>query len=161
MPPNHPSEGERERLLAYLRICYWRVLGELDRRLEETGLTARQFLLLRVLEEGGPVNASAVGQRLSVSPANVSGLVDRLERKHYLKRNRWADDRRKVQLEITPEGRKAFRRARRDRELLLRAVFDGLSLRERRMLVKGLAKMATRRIPGTVRAGAARERITT
>jgi|ACXJ01.1.fsa_nt_gi DNA-binding MarR family transcriptional regulator len=160
MPPRGPSEGERERLLAYLRICYWRVLGELDRRLEETGLTARQFLLLRILEESGPVNARAVGKQLSVSPSNVSGLVDRLERKRYLKRSRGTEDRRKVQLEITPEGRKAFRKARRDREALLRAVFDGISLRERRVLVKGLARMAGRRIPGGSAAGTTAGRVT-
>ena len=160
MPPTQPSEGERERLLAYLRVCYWRVLGELDRRLEETGLTARQFLLLRVLAEGTPVNARTMGQRLSVSPANVSGLVDRLERKRYLKRSRSAEDRRKVLLEITPEGRKSFRRARRDREILLRVVFDGIPLRERRMMVKGLRKMATRRLPGAAPPGGVRKGIT-
>ncbi len=160
MPSTRPSEGEREHLLAYLRVCYWRVLGELDRRLEETGLTARQFLLLRILEEGNPVNARTVGQRLSVSPANVSGLVDRLERKHYLKRSRSLEDRRKVFLEITPEGRKAFRKARRDREVLLRVVFDGIPLRERRMMVKGLRKMATRRLPGPVVPTRPRERVT-
>ena len=134
-------EGERERILAYLRLGYWRMLGELDRQLHESGLTARQFLLLRMLGEGNPVNARDVGVRLGVTPANVSGLVDRLERKRYLKRARVDEDRRKVRLEITSEGRKALKRARLERDELVRGVLARLSLREQRALLRALEKM--------------------
>jgi len=44
-------------------------------------------------------------------PSTITGVVDRLEKKGYVVRDRVHEDRRVVMVQLTPNGRKVIRRA--------------------------------------------------
>lgn len=132
---------DREELLRHLRLCYWRTLNRLDEELEDCSLTARQYLLLKAVDEEGPLNARAICQKLLVTPADVTGLANRLERKKFLQRIRSIEDRRRVILEITPSGRKALLRARRQRDRLVDSMIHAVPATEFRATMRGLGKL--------------------
>lgn len=52
-----------------------------------------------------------VAKRLHVTPAVVTGLIDRLERRGYVQRINSTDDRRRVMLTLTESGRAASKSA--------------------------------------------------
>jgi DNA-binding MarR family transcriptional regulator len=52
-----------------------------------------------------------VARRLMVTPAVVTGLIDRLEKRGYVRRVGSSGDRRRVNLALTAEGREAARLA--------------------------------------------------
>lgn len=72
----------------------------------EAGLTVPQLLCLKAIgaRDGEQVTVNMVGKAVSLSPATVSRIVDRLERGGLVIRERTAKDRRKVCLSLTPAG---------------------------------------------------------
>lgn len=70
-----------------------------------TGLTAPQLLILReVAAAPDGITASAVAQNITLSPATVSNVIDRLEHRELIHRERSTQDRRRVVLSLTPNG---------------------------------------------------------
>jgi DNA-binding MarR family transcriptional regulator len=72
--------------------------------LSEEDLTRPQFQALRCVAENGPTPMKGISDSLSVTPANVTGIIDRLESKGLLKRSARVGDRRATIIELTPKG---------------------------------------------------------
>ncbi len=71
------------------------------------GLSLRQLTALQLIEHQESTLGD-VARQLMVTPAVVTGLIDRLERRGYVERVNSTRDRRRVHLRITPSGRGAF-----------------------------------------------------
>ena len=61
-------------------------------------------LVLGLLRDHGPMTPSELGEGLIVTRATVTGLLDSLERRGYVRREPHATDRRSLVVELTPEG---------------------------------------------------------
>ncbi len=73
-------------------------------------LSIRERLLIQRLGLEGAMPIAALGQRLSISPSSMTGLVDRLEEKGHVERRPHPTDRRAIELVLTRKGRTAFDR---------------------------------------------------
>ncbi|MFG0249940.1 MAG: MarR family winged helix-turn-helix transcriptional regulator [Phycisphaeraceae bacterium JB051] len=71
----------------------------------EFKITAPQMICLYSLMQDGPMTLSALAESVSLSASTTNGIVDRLEKKEFLVRQRDHVDRRKVYLHITDTGR--------------------------------------------------------
>ncbi|MCB8874527.1 MarR family winged helix-turn-helix transcriptional regulator [Acidisoma silvae] len=69
------------------------------------GLTPMQWAVLAKLHEIGQTSQSALGRAVCMDAATVKGTVDRLEARALVARLPDADDRRKLLVDLTPEGR--------------------------------------------------------
>lgn len=72
----------------------------------ENRLSLRQLSALTMIESE-KTTLGDVARRLMVTPAVVTGLIDRLEKRGYVRRINSTDDRRRVLLALTDEGRAA------------------------------------------------------
>lgn len=82
------------------------LVRKLSQVYQRFGLTAASFNLLMLLKHGadpGAMSQQAIGTRLVVSASDMSGLVDRLEKKGLVQRLPGKDRRSKL-LRITPKG---------------------------------------------------------
>jgi DNA-binding MarR family transcriptional regulator len=70
-----------------------------------SGLTPSQVVVLQIVSRGGEVGAGAISERAQLSQATVTALIDKLEERSLVKRRRDPDDRRRVSVEVTAEGR--------------------------------------------------------
>lgn len=72
----------------------------------ESGLTVPQLLCLKVIGDfdGKEMTITTVARNVQLSAATVSRIIDRLEAAGLVQRERTAEDRRKVQLHLTPRG---------------------------------------------------------
>ncbi|MBN1794865.1 MAG: MarR family transcriptional regulator [Candidatus Omnitrophica bacterium] len=71
------------------------------------GITEAQYNVLIVLKLADkPLTQVEIGERLVVSRANMTALLDKLEKKAYVIRKKVEGDRRIFQIELTKEGRK-------------------------------------------------------
>jgi DNA-binding MarR family transcriptional regulator len=68
------------------------------------GLTAAQSIVLRILYHEGPLSSADLSRRLYVTPSNMTGVIDRLEKKALVERVRQAADRRVVLITLTQSG---------------------------------------------------------
>jgi DNA-binding MarR family transcriptional regulator len=73
--------------------------------MKECGITGPQSLAMKCLHRSkGPLSSMDLSRALGATPANVTGIVDRLEERELVERTREDDDRRKVLLRLTDAG---------------------------------------------------------
>lgn len=82
------------------------VQAPLDRRLESLGLTEGQFGVLEILLHLGPQSAGALSRKSFRSGGHVTTVLDNLERRKLVTRERLPEDRRTVIVRLTPSGRR-------------------------------------------------------
>lgn len=75
------------------------------------GLTGPQLLCLRELDSRGPMPSGVLARLLSLSPATVCGILDRLEARGFVIRERQAADKRRIVVRLAAGGRRAVRQA--------------------------------------------------
>lgn len=76
-----------------------------------TGLTVPQLLCLRHIRQHGFLTPGTLASYIFVSKATVTGILDRLEARGLVKRERSDPDRRKICVELTEEGEKVTKEA--------------------------------------------------
>lgn len=67
---------------------------------EKRGLSVTEEKSLEILGRFGPISAGELSERTGLAPASVTGLVDRLERRGYVRRVRDPNDGRRVLVEV-------------------------------------------------------------
>ena len=80
------------------------LFDRIGRLLRPLGVSAAGGLVLGILRDHGPMSPSELGERLIVSRAAVTGLLDSLERRGFVSRSANPADRRSLLVEITPPG---------------------------------------------------------
>lgn len=83
-----------------------RLKTSFNRHLLPHGITADQFAILASLWESDGMLQSQLAERLFKDGANISRMVDRLEDKGLVRRERDQKDRRVSHVQLTPRGRK-------------------------------------------------------
>ncbi len=75
------------------------------------GITGPQLWALKIIRENGGLSLGDLSQRMYVHPSTISGLMDRLEKKGYVLRDRSQQDRRVVKVDLTPRGSRLAKKA--------------------------------------------------
>ena len=68
------------------------------------GLTGSQSMVLRSLIHSGPLSSADLSRKLYVTPSNITGVIDRLEKKGLVERIRKEGDRRVSLITLTETG---------------------------------------------------------
>ena len=80
------------------------LFDQIGRLLRPLHVSAAGGLVLGVLRDHGSMTPSELGERLIVTRATVTGLLDSLERRGFVRRSANPADRRSLVVEITPAG---------------------------------------------------------
>jgi MarR family transcriptional regulator, lower aerobic nicotinate degradation pathway regulator len=69
-------------------------------------LTPMQFAVLAKLREAGPCSQNSLGRRTAMDVATIKGVVARLGERGLIGKLASSEDRRKLLIDLTPEGRR-------------------------------------------------------
>jgi DNA-binding MarR family transcriptional regulator len=116
-------------------------LANVAKLLRPFDLSPAGGLVLSALADGGPMSPSALSERLIVTRATMTGLLDSLERRGHLRRVPHPEDRRSLLVEITAQGREVADELRRVIHAAEAGWLGGLSATERRTLVRLMHKV--------------------
>lgn len=112
MDPDVPAErdwtDDQERALRLwivLARCYGTFAREVATKVAEYGLTPPQFGILEALRHLGPMSLGDLAEKLLVTGGNVTYVMDRLEDRDLVYRERSGIDRRVVKAKLTEDGR--------------------------------------------------------
>ena len=108
----------------------------------ETGLTTAQLLVLKAIEETGESTPKAVASETGVSQATATALIDKLEKKGFVHRQRSDQDRRQVRVQITQSGRQTLADAPDPLHDRFVKDFESLPDWERSMILAALERVA-------------------
>jgi DNA-binding MarR family transcriptional regulator len=86
--------------------AFQRAVDEMDHAAwEALGVNRNDARCLDVLQEREPMTAGALAEELGLTTGAITTLLDRLERVGFVRRIRDLEDRRRVQVELTPLAR--------------------------------------------------------
>ena len=78
---------------------------------KEFGITGPQLWALKTISTNGSLSPGELSKKMYLHPSTITGVVDRLEKKGYVARDRGQEDRRVVKVQLTPKGRKLVKKA--------------------------------------------------
>ncbi|MGA2666416.1 MAG: MarR family transcriptional regulator, partial [Nitrososphaerales archaeon] len=113
-----------------------------DQNLHAAGLSLTELRVLKLLSGSGPSPMARIAADLSMTPASMTGLVDRLEEEGFVTRERSSRDRRVVSVAITEEGSERFQRGRVLHRRLVEKTLRALTEEEAEELVRSLSKLS-------------------
>lgn len=118
----------------------------LHRELRGRGVSGAQLAILAVLSECSHdgLKLNEISQRLCVSPASLTGLVDRLEEAGYLKRVPHPEDRRATLAVLTDPGRALYQETYPSHIASVEHLMSALSREEQEVLADLLGRLAGR-----------------
>lgn len=97
-------EKHQELLIALRKVI--RAIDLHSKHLNKTsGLTSPQLLIMLEIDKASGINSSQVAKNVNLSPATVTNILDRLENKKLILRVRDTQDKRKVGLYLTDDGK--------------------------------------------------------
>lgn len=73
-----------------------------------TGLTPSQLIVMQIVARAGEPGAGAIAEAARLSQATVTALLDKLEARGYIARQKGHPDRRRITVTLTPAGRQAL-----------------------------------------------------
>ena len=107
-----------------------------------TGLTAPQILLLQTLRDKGQITIGELAQELSLSQATVTTILDRLEKRQLIYRQRSDSDKRKVHAFLTEQARETLKNAPIPLQEQFTRQFSALQDWEQTMIISSLKRVA-------------------
>jgi DNA-binding MarR family transcriptional regulator len=113
-----------------LRPVLLKLNRDLRREIHSLGVTAGQAALLVQIGRSPGIGVRELAARERMSPAGMSGHIDRLVHGGLVKREADAVDRRRVGLTLTAEGQRIRRAVRSRRTAWLAARLSGLTPKE-------------------------------
>ncbi|MDX3077887.1 MarR family winged helix-turn-helix transcriptional regulator [Streptomyces sp. MI02-7b] len=105
-----------------------KLLRTLDQELVDTehiSMSSFEVLLTVAESPGGRIRMKDIAASLLISRSGLTRIVDELERRGFVKREKCETDARGSDAVLTPEGRKAYRRANKVHLVNLRREFLG------------------------------------
>lgn len=84
------------------------IIGAVERELAALDISAAQIGVIVYLFEDGSGTAADLCKSMSYDPGAMTRLIDRLEKKKFVRRVRATDSRRAVRLELTAAGRSLY-----------------------------------------------------
>jgi DNA-binding MarR family transcriptional regulator len=100
----------------YLFVAILKAADSLSKQAEQlikaAGLTGAQYNVLRILRGAEPhgLACSGIGDKMISRDPDMTRLLDRMEKRDLITRERQKDDRRVIKTRITPEGLKLLKK---------------------------------------------------
>jgi MarR family 2-MHQ and catechol resistance regulon transcriptional repressor len=130
--------------VALSRASQW-VNAHADRDIRSRGLNRTEFGVLELLYHKGPQPLQQIGGKVLMSSGNITYVVDKLEKKHMVRRRASTEDRRLIYAELTEKGKEFIEAVFPGHEQAIEAAVAGLTAEEKELagsLLKKLGKFA-------------------
>ena len=107
-----------------------------------TGLTTPQILLLQTIRDKGEITIGELANEVSLSQATVTSILDRLEKRELVYRERSLEDKRKVHAHLTEQATETLKEAPIPLQEHFTQQFGDLQEWEQTMIISSLQRVA-------------------
>lgn len=136
--------GAVETTLILLRVAS-DVMEGMSSNFSRHGMSQGRFVVLSLLDRNGATGSllpSEIADKLNVTRATVTGLLDSLEKDGYIQRRAHPEDRRAISVYLTDDGRKFLEQISPQHYRRIAGLMAHLSEEERSVLIQLLTKVA-------------------
>lgn len=126
------TDDEGKRILNAIRQLV-RALRLFDREAQSKyGISAAQMFVLHVLDQDEVLSLNALAERTATDQSSASVVVQRLVDAGYVTRTARKEDRRHIELRLTPKGRTVIRKSPPPAQQKILAAVESMSARDRK-----------------------------
>lgn len=144
--PGRGADAAVEKRYDDVLVALRRIMHATDlysKKLSKTaGLTAPQLLILQAVRDLGDVTIGTLARHISLSQATVTTILDRLEKRGLVYRERSTVDKRKVHAHLTEAGEQVLNDAPTPLQLSFTQRFQQLEDWEQSMITAALQRVA-------------------
>ncbi len=126
--------------IALSRASQW-VNAYADQDIKSNGLNRTEFGVLELLYHKGSQPLQQIGGKVLMSSGNITYVIDKLEKKGYVKRRYSADDRRLIFADITDLGKQFIEEVFPRHSEVIHDAVSGLTVEEKQIVAKLLKKL--------------------
>ena len=143
MKQNQLSKPQLKAMNVYVKLMRAtnQTTKDIHRHLQKDGLTHSQFAVLEALHHLGSLCLGELSQKILKSNANITTVVDSLEKKGLVIRDRTTIDRRRINLTLTTDGGELIARVFSEHAEIVEREFGVLSAEEQDQLGVLLKKL--------------------
>jgi len=136
------AENPKEVLIALRKIV--RAIDLHSKQLnKEVGLTAPQLQVLLILDDHGQLPMGDLARQMSLSQATITSILDRLEKRAFITRQRDDADKRRVFARLTAKGTQAVDTAPKPLQVSFIEQFLALEDWEQNLIISNLQRVAS------------------
>ena len=146
MPPRLPEELASSTLFLLKRLAF-AAKDHAMKAYEELGLHPYHYAVLVVVDEGSRETQGAIADALGYDRGQLVGLLDELEERGFVERNRDPADRRRHIVRLTADGKRALAKLRALSRRLENDFLGPLDGDERAQLHALVLRLAQRHLP--------------
>lgn len=112
-----------------------------DQQLERTGLSGKELYVLEHIRDDNPWRFNDFAENYHIKPSTLTGIVERLEKKDLLKRERDEKDRKAVYLYCTPQGKDIVKQHIEEDHEFFCSILSALDTAERAQFISLVRKI--------------------
>ncbi len=133
-------------VLEIIKTGHW-VTDSITKGLKEYGIYEPQFNVLLILKaaNGQPISVNSILENMVQRSSNVTRIVDKLESKGLVDRQLCGNDRRKMDIVITNEGKRLLTKMEKKVTELHKPMFNNLNTKELKTLAHLINKLKGKR----------------
>ena len=129
------------KLFIVLSRAYRAVNEHVNKRIQRYGLNPTEFAVLELLFHKGDQPLQQIGGKILLASGSMTYVIDKLEKKEYIKRVACADDRRVTLAQITEKGKKLIEQVFPAHKNEIDRLMSVLSEDEKEMAIEILKKV--------------------
>jgi DNA-binding MarR family transcriptional regulator len=111
MPKQFNRDATISEIMQSLRRIFKAIQDYSHEVSEKFGITGPQLWALKTISQNESLSLKDLSERMYLHPSTITGVIDRLEKKGYVTRNRDKMDRRVIYVQLTAEGKRLAKRA--------------------------------------------------
>lgn len=142
---SYNEEQRDEEISLKLFVVLTRALESIKKHVEQDikclGLNPTEFAVLEVIYSKGDQPIQKIGEKVLISSSSITYVVDKLEKKGFLKRRPSADDRRVTYASITRAGTDFMNDVFPSHQKSIQKICAGLNLSEKEVMIEQLKKL--------------------
>ena len=109
---------------------------------EAVSINKQECRVINVVGQYQPLMMREIAERAKLSITNTTGIVDKLVKRKYLRRDRSDEDRRIVRIFLTSEGEKIYTMEIENYRRVSQAILNGLEEPEQQEMLRMMQKVA-------------------
>ncbi|MGF9846669.1 MarR family transcriptional regulator [Priestia megaterium] len=117
------------------------IFGHVIKDIERHGISTENFIVLELLYNKGPHTIQKISEKLSIPSGSITYVVDKLEKKEFVKREPSPTDRRASNVVLTNKGQNLFKEIFPQHVEVISENFSFISNEEKEQLTDLLKKL--------------------
>src|SRR5690625_3520094 len=129
------------KLFVVLSRAFEAIQKEVAKDIRSYGLNPTEFAVLELLYNKGEQPIQKIGEKVLLASSSITYVVDKLEKKEYLKRKACPKDRRVTYATLTDSGKQLMDDIFPEHAEAIHNIFGGLNATEKEQLIAQLKKL--------------------